>query len=210
MQFMLYMPLPGTPLYARHVAEGTLLSETEAPLPDCHGQYRFAHAHPHIPRGQETGLLNRAFQRDFDVNGPSVLRTMETNLAGWQRYRNDPRPRIRSRYDRKARGIATFHSGALWAGMRWFSNNITVRSRIQAVLDNIYKEYGLIARMASPFLGLVILHNLRKEAALLSKGWQYEPPTFYETNADELSKPAGTNRKPNKVEWIEVSRSATK
>jgi radical SAM superfamily enzyme YgiQ (UPF0313 family) len=46
-QFMLYMPLPGTPLHAQLSAEGRMKSEAECPTPDTHGQFAFArHAWP--------------------------------------------------------------------------------------------------------------------------------------------------------------------
>jgi radical SAM superfamily enzyme YgiQ (UPF0313 family) len=36
-QFMLYMPLPGTPLHEEMAARGLLLDETQCPIPDTHG-----------------------------------------------------------------------------------------------------------------------------------------------------------------------------
>jgi radical SAM superfamily enzyme YgiQ (UPF0313 family) len=71
-QFMLYTPLPGTPLYAQMSAEGRMKDETECPTPDTHGQFAFNYHHPHIQDGQETDFVLRAFQRDFEVNGPAV------------------------------------------------------------------------------------------------------------------------------------------
>jgi len=52
-QFMLYTPVAGTPLYEKHRREETLLSETEFPVADAHGQYRFNYRHPHIHDGRE-------------------------------------------------------------------------------------------------------------------------------------------------------------
>ena len=73
-QFMLYTPLPGTPLYAEHRAQGTLLDEDACPPSDTHGQARFNFRHPFIREGRETEFLLRAFRRDFEANGPSILR----------------------------------------------------------------------------------------------------------------------------------------
>lgn len=61
-QFMLYMPLPGTPLHAQVTAEGRMLDESECPLPDTHGQYRFNYRHAHIPAGLESRLIVQAFE----------------------------------------------------------------------------------------------------------------------------------------------------
>ena len=45
-------------------------------LADSHGQQRFNYRHKHIKNGQETEFLLRAFKRDFEVNGPSIIRMM--------------------------------------------------------------------------------------------------------------------------------------
>ena len=51
-QFMLYLPIPGTPLYEKHTQEGTLLSESEFSYANGHGQYRFNYRHPYIKENQ--------------------------------------------------------------------------------------------------------------------------------------------------------------
>ena len=50
-QFMLYTPMPGTPLHAELSAQGRMMDEAECPLADTHGQFRFNYRHPHIPDG---------------------------------------------------------------------------------------------------------------------------------------------------------------
>ena len=67
---------PGTPLYEEIKEKGMLLDESEIELADVHGQYRFNFRHPNIKNGQETAFLLRAFHRDFEMNGPSVMRTI--------------------------------------------------------------------------------------------------------------------------------------
>ena len=59
--------------------------------------------------GLETELIVRAFERDFAVNGPSIVRTARTLLAGWKRYKNHPDPRIRRRFAWEGRGLATVY-----------------------------------------------------------------------------------------------------
>lgn len=79
-QFMLYTPIPGTPLHAKHMREGNLLTEAEFPFADAHGQYRFNYRHPHFKNGEEESYLLDAFRRDFDANGPSLLRLFRVLL----------------------------------------------------------------------------------------------------------------------------------
>ncbi len=181
-QFMLYTPFPGTPLGAEHQAAGTLLSSDECPAADVHGQSRFNFRHPHITNGEETAFLVRAFRRDFETNGPSVLRLARTRLAGWRRYSNHPDARIRSRYRWECRSLATTWSAALWAARRWFADHPTLADKLHGLLQDIHREFGLKSRIVTPLVGRILLRNLRAEAARQSAGWTYEPPTFYEKN----------------------------
>src|SRR3990167_3633284 len=70
-QFMLYTPIPGTPLFAEHLANQTLVDPGEYHEGDIHGQFVFRHKHPHLNPGQETEFILKAFRRDFEINGPS-------------------------------------------------------------------------------------------------------------------------------------------
>lgn len=180
-QFMLYTPVPGTPLYAEHLAKGTLLDEAECPPADAHGQLRFNFRHPHIHGGQETEFLLRAFRRDFEMNGPSLVRIARTLLRGWQRHKADPEPRIRARYARECGDLAIVYAGALWAAERWLAGE-PAGSRIRAVRESLVREFGLRARVSGPLLGRALLLAMWREKRRLRRGHTYEPPTFYETS----------------------------
>jgi radical SAM superfamily enzyme YgiQ (UPF0313 family) len=193
-QFMLYTPVPGTELYATAAARGALLSEAECGAADSHGQLRFNFRHPHLREGEETELLLRAFTRDFEVNGPSVLRIARTLLAGWVRYREHPDRRVRARYRRECRDLPTAYAGALWAAERWLATDRRLAARLGAVRRAIENEFGLAARVAGPLLGRVILGRMRREQRRLDGGWTYEPPTFYEVNPAEASRRRESHR----------------
>ena len=181
-QFMLYTPTQGTPLYTELSKKGVMLSPEEFSQADTHGQWRFNYRHPHIPAGAETEMLLRAFHRDFDVNGPSILRLVRTTLAGWRRYRNDPDPRVRARFAREIKSVSTVSAGALWAARRWFRKNPTVAGKMDAVLQDIYREFGLISRLAAPAIGSYLLLTLYREDRRLKRAWTCEPPTYYDQN----------------------------
>jgi radical SAM superfamily enzyme YgiQ (UPF0313 family) len=186
-QFMLYTPLPGTPLWAEHQRQGTLLSDEECPPADVHGQLRFNFRHPSIPEGQETGMLLRAFERDFEVNGPSVVRIARTMLQGWRRHKNHPEKRVRDRFARECADLATSHSGALWAAERHLAGNATLRERIRALRREMALEFGWRSRLAAGVLGPFLLSTLWREERRLRRGFTYEPSTFYEANAAALA-----------------------
>jgi radical SAM superfamily enzyme YgiQ (UPF0313 family) len=190
-QFMLYTPIPGTPLYAEHLASGTLLDERECPPADAHGQLRFNFRHPRITGGQETEFLLRAFRRDFEVNGPSVLRIARTLLRGWLRHKDDADPRVRERYRRECRGLASAYAGALWAAERWLRDRPALRRRLRGVRAATNREFGLAARLSGPVIGLLVLAAMWRERRRLRAGRSYEPPAFYETNRAELARERG-------------------
>jgi len=48
-------------------------------------------------RNESKTLLDGAFRVDFERNGPSLFRLMQTMMRRWQRYRSDADPRVRAR-----------------------------------------------------------------------------------------------------------------
>jgi radical SAM superfamily enzyme YgiQ (UPF0313 family) len=95
-QFMLYTPIPGTPLHAQMKQEGRLI---DVDLADIHGQFQFNFQHEHISREESKKFLDMAFWRDFERNGPSLYRICRTTLEGWKRYKFHPDLRIRKRFE---------------------------------------------------------------------------------------------------------------
>ncbi|MHC4715721.1 MAG: B12-binding domain-containing radical SAM protein [Planctomycetota bacterium] len=204
-QFMLYTPVPGTPLYAELDAAGKLLSNRELPDADNHGQYRFSHRHPHIRPGEETEMLLRAFGRDFEVNGPSVLRVVGTALAGWRKYRDHPERRIRQRFAWEVEAITTLFAGGLWAARKWFRDNPDLRAKTDAMLRDIHREFGIRSRLSAGLYGRIIYRLLRREDRRLQAGWTCEPPTFYETNYHQPHRPDGSGESPGLLRWVAAS-----
>ena len=181
-QFMLYTPLPGTPLFETHRKDGSLLPETAFPLADTHGQYRFNFRHPHISQGREEQFLLDAFQRDFEVNGPSLARLVGTLLNGWQRYKKAPQARIRKRWAREARPLRSVYAGAVWAMKRHYRKTPPMAEKMASLLRQIYREFGWLPRISAPLIGRYLYTALQREEKRLAAGWTYEPKTFYEKN----------------------------
>jgi radical SAM superfamily enzyme YgiQ (UPF0313 family) len=181
-QFMLYTPIPGTVLFTEHEANESLKSLADVSIADIHGQYIFNYHHPHIKDGQETEFLLRAFRRDFEVNGPSVVRIVRTVLRGWQKYKQHPNPRIRARFAHEASNLPVRYAGVLWATRRQYRDNPQYVAQISELLGELYGEFGWRSRLAAPIAGRYLYHKLQEQQKMLEAGWTYEPPTFYETN----------------------------
>jgi hypothetical protein len=175
-QFMLYTPVPGTPLYGEMEAAGRLL---DVDLADIHGQYKLNFAHPRLPRDASKEVLDSAFRRDYERNGPSLYRIMRTMAAGWQRYRDDPDPRVRARVARDGRSLANGHGAALWAMEAYLADqNPPVAERIRALRREMDREGSVFSRLVSRVAGRVLLWSARREARLFPRGRPLEPPTF--------------------------------
>ncbi|MHC4841432.1 MAG: B12-binding domain-containing radical SAM protein, partial [Planctomycetota bacterium] len=181
-QFMLYTPLPGTPLHKDMTSKGLVKDESEVDLTKIHGQLEFNFRHPHIKNGEETEILTRAFDRDFEVNGPSVARIARTTLSGWQKHKSHPDARVRERFRWEARELATSWISVVSASAIYYRDNEILYPKLKKLRDDIIKECGLKARIVSIIGGRFMHHSLKKEIKRMAAGRTHEPPTFYETN----------------------------
>ncbi len=186
-QFMLYTPIPGTPLHAQLSAQGRIRSERECPAADTHGQDRFNYRHPHIRDGLESELILRAFLHDFAINGPSIARVVRTTLAGWKRYKNHPDPRIRRRFAQESSNLPTTYSPVIWAMKQTYRQDPAMRSKMSRLLRELHLEYGLKSRLAAALGGPYVLWRARQEEKRLAQGWTHEPPTFCERSQPVVS-----------------------
>jgi radical SAM superfamily enzyme YgiQ (UPF0313 family) len=178
-QFMLYTPVPGTPLYKEMAEQGRMLEGVD--LADVHGQFKFNFKHAAISRDDSKTFLDWAFWRDFERNGPSVYRICQTMLQGWKRYKDYPDPRVRERFAREMTKVRTVYSAALWAMERQLGNaNRTVSQQIHCLREQIGKEFGVASRLTANLLGPVLLWTSRREEKRLSAGKTYEPPAILE------------------------------
>jgi radical SAM superfamily enzyme YgiQ (UPF0313 family) len=178
-QFMLYTPVPGTPLYKQMQEEGRLLNDVD--YADVHGQFKFNFKHAAISREDSKRFLDWAFWRDFESNGPSLYRISRTLLAGWKRYKDWPDARVRERFTSEMRRLSGIYSSALWAMERQFRKVDQAGSeKIRALRKEFQKESGFASRMMPAVLGPVLLWTTRREEKRLAHGKTYEPPTILE------------------------------
>jgi hypothetical protein len=154
-----------------------------------HGQHHFNYRHPHIRDGRETDYLRQAFQRDFDRNGPSVMRIVRTALNGWQRYKHHPDGRIHRRFQREIADLAPIYAAAIAAAKKHYRHQPALKARFSALLDDLVEEFGGKTRRYGVFGGHYLQQKIRLEEQRLAQGWTYEPPTFYETNEAALALP---------------------
>jgi radical SAM superfamily enzyme YgiQ (UPF0313 family) len=178
-QFMLYTPVPGTPLFAEMNRQGRMLEGVD--LADIHGQHQFNFRHAAISREDSKRFLDYAFRRDFERNGPSIYRICRTTLNGWLRYKNDPDLRVRARFAWEARSLKDGYASALWAMEKHLRHsNPLVSGRIRSLRRDVGREFGWASRMLTRALGPVLLWSARREERRLAAGATYEPQTIIE------------------------------
>jgi len=176
---MLYTLVPGTPLYQEMAAQGRLLTDVE--FADVHGQYKFNFRHGAISREDSKRLLDWAFWRDFESNGPSLYRLCQTMLQGWRRYKNHPDPRIRERFTQQVKKLSGAYNAALWVMEREFKKvNRGVSEQIHKLRGEVENEFPIIALLTAASLGPILLWSTRREEKRLAAGHTYDPPTFVE------------------------------
>jgi hypothetical protein len=178
-QFMLYTPVPGTPLFAEMSRQGRMLKGVD--LADIHGQHQFNFQHAAISREDSKKFLDEAFRRDFERNGPSIFRICRTTLNGWLRYKNDPDARVRARFAWESRSLKDGYAAALWAMEKHLRHaNPAVSARIRDLRVEVGREFGLASRVMASLLGPVLWWSARREELRLRAGATYEPQTIIE------------------------------
>ncbi len=181
-QFMLYTPIPGTPLHKELSEKGVLKDKSEFDPADIHGQLILNYRHPGLPDDKTGEIMTRAFDRDFEVNGPSVVRIVRTTLAGYKRHKNHPDPRIRRRFRWEAASLASTMAAMVAGTRKYYAKNSKLYAKFSALLKELCTEFGWKARFFAAVGGPLVKWKIRREAKRLENGWTYEPPTFYEKN----------------------------
>jgi radical SAM superfamily enzyme YgiQ (UPF0313 family) len=176
-QFMLYTPVPGTPLFEEMQEQGRMLEGVE--LADIHGQYKFNFRHEGIGRDDSKSWLDWAFERDFEANGPSLFRMMRTMYEGWKRYGQDGDARVRARVNTEAEKLRHGYGAALWAMEHYFRrSNRAVSERIRELRRQVEREAGFLSRIIDNVVGPVLLWSARREALRFPEGRPLEPRMF--------------------------------
>jgi radical SAM superfamily enzyme YgiQ (UPF0313 family) len=185
-QFMLYTPVPGTPLYQQMAEQGRLLADMDPA--DIHGQFKFNFRHAAISREDSKKFLDSAFRLDFERNGPSLYRMCRTMLQGWQRYKNHPDDRVRQRFEREIKKLSTAYNAALWAMERQFRTiNRDVSHQIRTLRREIAREFPIVSRVTAAVLGPFLLWSSLREERKLAAGKTYEPPSIVQRTNWEFS-----------------------
>lgn len=104
-QFLIYGPTPGTPFYEQVMAEGRLdeamSDDRELYYRNCTG-FKSMVNHPTMSPGEIEAAQKRCFAEDLRRLGPSMFRSLETWLLGYERLKNSANEMLRLKAERFA------------------------------------------------------------------------------------------------------------
>jgi radical SAM superfamily enzyme YgiQ (UPF0313 family) len=182
-QFLIYGPVPGTPFYERIIKEN-LLHEVYTEDRDLFYRRGDGFAtmikHPTLSPGEIEDLQRWCFKEDFQRLGPSIFRTLEARLLGYQRLKDSPNPFLRRKADYYAKELRASYPAFL-AG-RWLGPNAAVRRGIGDLERRIHAELGspdlaerfksVLAVGAALWTGLTLKLNLFQHPKLLRTAYR--------------------------------------
>ena len=142
-QFLIYGPVPGTPLYARIMKEN-LLQEVYAKDMDLFYRRGDGFAtmvkHPTLSPEEIEELQRWCFKEDFQRLGPSIFRTLEARWLGFQKLKNSPNPWLRRKAEYYAKELRAAYPAFL-AG-KLLGPNAAIRRWIGDLQRRIHAELG--------------------------------------------------------------------
>lgn len=141
-QFLIYGPTPGTPFYQRVLESGLLhqqlTDDPERYYHSCTG-FKAMVRHPGMSPEEIEDAQARCFDADFKKLGPSIYRSVETDLLGYLKLKDSSNPFLRKKADRFAfeirRAYPVFLAGRLLGPSREIRRSIReLQQRVHAVL----------------------------------------------------------------------------
>jgi len=160
-QFMELGPVPGTKLYSEYDAAGKLCTLEEMPYEERHGQDRIWFKHPAFTGEESAVLLKKAFQYDFQTNGASFIRAVQTAMMGYEYIQASADPLLLVRAERY-RSFLTLTRDFLFSAMLFSKNRAT--SELIALLRKKYAEYFPTPAFKHRALSVAIAALTSKEA----------------------------------------------
>jgi radical SAM superfamily enzyme YgiQ (UPF0313 family) len=171
LQFMQLGPIPGTALYADYEQKGMLMHDV--PFEEQHGQDMIWFRHPHFTREESRDFTRRAFEKDYTVNGASLLRSMRTALWGYHYARQHADERIRRRAKTFKNLLQQMRHFVLAAGL--FSANPRTAHLVREVTAEFQKIFGRF----DPLSYGVLAYACKEKLRLWTSGDNRQPQLLY-------------------------------
>jgi len=142
----------------------------------------FNYRHPHIPDGMEGEYVVRAFQRDFDLNGPSVIRIARTTLGGWQRLQASSRICESATASPGSPRLGTDYAAAVGGTRLYYraQGKHPHAAKVNRLAGKLYRGSGIQARLAASLGPATYGGRCARNNSGFSEVGPTKPPTFFE------------------------------
>jgi hypothetical protein len=142
-QFLIYGPTPGTPFYRKVMEEGlldeTLAADNERYYHACTG-FNAMVDHPSMTAEAIESAQRTCFEEDYQRLGPSIYRTMEDWLRGYQTLARSPTPILRRKASFFARVLREAYP--IFLPGRLLGPNPAVRRRVRDLQRRVHAVLG--------------------------------------------------------------------
>ncbi len=137
-QFLIHSPSAGTPLWHKLKEEGRLNRlYDDTSLRDG---FSLMFEHPHISADEMRALLMECYRTEYEVNGPSIFRAIETDLTTYEHLRDSSNPKLRARAAQR-RAALERSWGAYRAGLVHAPNE-QIRRQVRELYARIERSVG--------------------------------------------------------------------
>jgi hypothetical protein len=174
-QFLIYGPTPGTPFFDRVMREELLhqelVDDRELYYRKCDG-FSAMVKHPTMKPAEIEAAQARCYEEDFRRQGPSIYRSIETQLLGYLKLKDSPNPLLR----KKAQYLAseTRRAYPVFAAGTAFGPTPEARRRVADLQRRIRRVFGR-PTWTERFLSVLVL-GLAAWAGLALKFGLFQHP----------------------------------
>jgi len=153
--------MPGTPLWKQMKSERLL--KQGFPWCDIHGQQVQNWHHPFLSDAVAAQKIDHAFDRDFEVLGPSILRMIQTHYDGYRNTADWDHELVQMRraMTRKKFPFYAMLLEAMHRDLKRVGNSAHEQAR--NLRDRLIEECGFRARLAAMVAGPYVAHRLKVE-----------------------------------------------
>ena len=142
-QFLIYGPTPGTPFYEQVMREGRLhqdlVDDRERYYRNCTG-FRAMVTHPTMSPAEIETSQEHCFEEDLRRLGPSMFRSIETWLLGYERLKDSDNATLRLKAGRFAREIRNAY--AVFLAGKMLARGAETRRRVADLERRVHAAIG--------------------------------------------------------------------
>ena len=136
--FTFSIALPGTAMYDRHKEEDRIM--WGFPYEEWNGVGRHYSHHPEFTPIKGRMYREKILDKEYHDLGPSIMRLIKTDLAGYLYMSKSENPALRKRAEHLA-GKMSNYKAVLWAMARLVPT-VEMREKTEDVLINVEKAFG--------------------------------------------------------------------